>query len=90
MATLNTVAMFYLCIGNTTGILTDNLLVATYALSCLCIPVSNAVVEWVVSQGRYEGEQAGHFFPSANSLWRRRKVPTISQVCSRHILVCTY
>jgi len=32
-------------IGNTTGILTDNLLVATYALFYLCIPVSNAVVE---------------------------------------------
>jgi len=28
---------------------TENLLVATYALSCLCIPVSNAVVEWVFS-----------------------------------------
>ena len=32
-------------IGNTIGILTDNLLVAIYALSYLCIPVSNAVVE---------------------------------------------
>jgi len=32
-------------IGNTTGIHTDNLLVAAYALSYLCIPVSNAVVE---------------------------------------------
>ena len=32
-------------IGSTTGILTDNLLVSTYALSYLCIPVSNAVVE---------------------------------------------
>jgi len=37
--------MFYFCIGNTIGILTDNLLVATYFLSCLCILVSNAVVE---------------------------------------------
>jgi len=36
-------------IGKTTGILTDNLLVATYALSYLCIPVSNAVVELVFS-----------------------------------------
>jgi len=36
-------------IGNTTGIRTDKLLVATYALSYLCISVSNAVVEWVVS-----------------------------------------
>jgi len=32
-------------IGNTTGILADNLLVATYALSYLCIPVSSTVVE---------------------------------------------
>ena len=40
---------FYLCIGNTVGILKDNLLVATYALSCLCIPVSNEVAEWVFS-----------------------------------------
>jgi len=31
--------------GNTTGIHTDNLLVAAYALSYLCIPVSSAVVE---------------------------------------------
>jgi len=37
-------ATFYFCIGNTIGILTDNLLVATYALSCLCISVSNAFV----------------------------------------------
>jgi len=36
----------YICVGNTIGILTaDNLQVAAYALSCLCIPVSNAVVE---------------------------------------------
>jgi len=34
----------YFCIVNTIGILTDNLLVATYALSCLCIPVFDAVV----------------------------------------------
>jgi len=32
----------YFYIGNTTGILTaDTLLVAAYALSCLCIPVSS-------------------------------------------------
>jgi len=36
---------FYFCVGRTIGILTDNVLVATYNLSCLCIPVSNAVVE---------------------------------------------
>ena len=36
-------------IGNTIGMLTDNLLDATYALSCLCIPVSNTVVEWAFS-----------------------------------------
>jgi len=36
-------------IGNTTGILTNNLLVAIYALPYLCIPVSNAVVESVFS-----------------------------------------
>ena len=36
-------------IGNTVGILTDNLVVATHALSCLSIPVTNAVVEWVFS-----------------------------------------
>ena len=35
--------------GNTIGILTNNLLVATYVLSCICIPVSNTVVEWVFS-----------------------------------------
>jgi len=47
LTTLNTVATFYFCIGNTVGILTDNLLVATYAysFSCLRIPVSNAVAE---------------------------------------------
>jgi len=39
----------YLCIVNTIGIVTDNLLVASCALSCLCIPVSNAVAEWVFS-----------------------------------------
>ena len=32
-------------IGNTIVILTDNLLVATYVLSYLSIPVSNAVLE---------------------------------------------
>jgi len=32
-------------IGSTIGILTDSLLVATYALPYLCIPVSNAVAE---------------------------------------------
>ena len=47
LATLN--AYIHLCIGNTIGILSDNLLVATYALSCLCIPVYNAVAEWVFS-----------------------------------------
>jgi len=31
--------------GNTIGILTDNLLVATFALFCPYIPVSNAVHE---------------------------------------------
>ena len=36
-------------IGNKTGILTDNLLIATYALSYRCIPVSNVVAEWVFS-----------------------------------------
>jgi len=35
----------YFCIGNKIGILTDNLLVGTYALFCLCMPVCNAVVE---------------------------------------------
>jgi len=30
-------------IGNTTGILTENLLVAAYAWSYLCIPVSTVV-----------------------------------------------
>jgi len=34
--------------GSTIGVLADNLLVATYVLSCLCIPVSNADVEWVL------------------------------------------
>jgi len=33
--------------GDAICILTDNLLVATYAVSCLCIPVSNAFVETV-------------------------------------------
>ena len=47
LPTLN--SYIYFCIANTTDILVDNLLVATYALSCLCIPVSNAVVEWVFS-----------------------------------------
>jgi len=47
MATLN--SYIYFCNGNTIGILTDNWLVATYALFCLCIPVSNAAVEWVFS-----------------------------------------
>jgi len=37
--------MFHFCIGKTIDILTDNVLVATYNLSCLYIPVSNAVVE---------------------------------------------
>ena len=45
----NTKQLYFICIGNTIGILADNLLVATYALSCLCIPVSNAVAEWVFS-----------------------------------------
>jgi len=39
----------YFCIGNTIGILTDNLPVTTYAPSCLCISVCNAFVEWVFS-----------------------------------------
>jgi len=43
----NATAISYFCIGNTFGILSDNLLVATYVLSCFCIPVSNTVVEWV-------------------------------------------
>jgi len=47
LATLN--SNIYFCIGNKIGILTDNLLVATYALSCPCIPVSHAVVEWFFS-----------------------------------------
>jgi len=34
-----------LMIGNTTDILTDNFQVVTYALSYLCIPAYNAVVE---------------------------------------------
>jgi len=38
------IAILYFCIGNTIGILTENLLVATYIWFCLCIPVSNAVV----------------------------------------------
>jgi len=44
LATPNTVATFYFWIATTIGILTDNLPVATYALSCLCIPVSDAVL----------------------------------------------
>jgi len=44
------IAIFYFCIGNTIGILTDNVLAATYNLSCLWIPVSHAVVEWFFSQ----------------------------------------
>jgi len=47
LATLN--SYIYFCIGNTIGVLTENVLVATYALPCLCILVSNAVVEWVFS-----------------------------------------
>jgi len=43
------IAIFHFCIGNTIGILADNLLVAAYALSCLCIPVFKAVVEYVFS-----------------------------------------
>jgi len=41
----NTNSCIYFCIGNKIGILTDNLLIAAYALSCLCLPVSNAVAE---------------------------------------------
>ena len=37
LAALN--SYVYFCIDNTTGIRTDNLLIATYALSCLCILV---------------------------------------------------
>jgi len=45
LATLNSCSTYiHFCIGNKIGILTDNLLVATYALSCICIPVSNTVV----------------------------------------------
>jgi len=48
LATQNSYICFYII--NTIDILTaDNLLVAAYASSCLCIPVSNAVVEWVCS-----------------------------------------
>ena len=43
------IATFCFCSGNTIGILTDNVLVATCNLSCLCIPVPNAVVEWLQS-----------------------------------------
>jgi len=43
LATLN--SYIYFCIGNVIGILTDQLLVATYSLSRLCILVSSAVVE---------------------------------------------
>jgi len=43
LATLN--SYIYFCIGNKIGILTDNVIVATYVLSCLCIPASHAVVE---------------------------------------------
>jgi len=38
---------------NTISILTDNLVVATYALSCLYIPVSNVVVESVFSHDTF-------------------------------------
>jgi len=41
MATLN--SYIYFCIGNTIVIFAEHLLVAIYALSCLCIPVSNAL-----------------------------------------------
>jgi len=42
LATLNSHIYFY--IGNIIGIFTaDNLLVAAYALSCLCIPVSSEI-----------------------------------------------
>jgi len=37
--------IFNFCIGNTIGILADNVLVATYYFSCLCIPAFNALVE---------------------------------------------
>jgi len=47
LTTLN--SYIYFCIGNTIGVLTENVLVATYALSYLCIPVSKPVVEWVFS-----------------------------------------
>jgi len=41
MATLN--SYIYFCIGNTIVIFAEHLLVAIYALSCLWIPVSNAL-----------------------------------------------
>jgi len=37
------------CVCNTIGTLTDNLPVVAYALSCLCISVSNAFAEGVFS-----------------------------------------
>jgi len=36
----------YFYIGNTTGILRGNLLVAAYALSCLCIQVSSEISDF--------------------------------------------
>jgi len=48
LATLNSYA--YFCIGNTIGILTDNLLVATVHMLCLVFAfLSNAVIEWIFS-----------------------------------------
>jgi len=41
----NTKQLHLIVHGNTIGIFADNLLVATDDLSCLCMPVSNAVVE---------------------------------------------
>jgi len=46
LATLN--SYIYFCTDNTIDILTaDNLLVAAYALSCLCIPVSNEISDFI-------------------------------------------
>jgi len=46
LAILNSYINFF--VGNTIGILTADIsLLGADALSCLCIPLSNAVVEWV-------------------------------------------
>jgi len=69
LTTLN--SYIYFCIGNTIGILTpDNSLVDAYALSCLCIPVSNAVVEWVFSH-----------VTSVFKMWKRCDFECVSDRC---------